>query len=168
MIETERLLLRDVQLDDFESFKKLCSDDQVTKYLDYITFATEEKLKEWVESHVKYNLQVPRHSYNFSIIEKTSGKFVGWIGIGEPSDKTKADLDFGYALMHDCWGKGYATEALRTLIKYCFDNLGVRRIMGDCDSRNIASQRVMEKVGMKLERKVQNGEKEDWVYVIEG
>ncbi|WKZ30941.1 MAG: GNAT family N-acetyltransferase [Candidatus Dojkabacteria bacterium] len=55
-------------------------------------------------------------------------------------------------------GKGYATEALNRLIEFCFSLEGVHKIFGECDKENIASQRIMEKCGMKFEREVEEGD----------
>lgn len=73
-------------------------------------------------------------------------------------------MDFGYAILPEFTDKGYATEALTALISYCFNNLKVKKIFGDCIVTNIASQKVMLKAGLKLfkQEKVKmyfNGEK---------
>ena len=57
----------------------------------------------------------------------------------------------GVALSHDHWGKGFVTEAVKAVIAFLFDTVGYRKIIAGCDARNIGSQKVMEKVGMRRE-----------------
>ena len=76
---------------------------------------------------------------------------IGWIGAGRPRDPARGDQDFGYALDRQTWGRGYATEALRTLVAYLFEHGGARKIVGECVAANPASARVMEKAGLRLE-----------------
>jgi RimJ/RimL family protein N-acetyltransferase len=138
----------------------MCSlslDPEITKFIDYIKFKDVTQVNDWLQSRIKSNSEIPRQSYNLAVVEKSSGNMIGWIGIGEPSDKSTADLDFGYALLREYWGKGYASEALGALITFCFKELKVHKISGDCDSENIGSIKVMEKVGMKFEYDKEDG-----------
>ncbi len=148
---TDRLILRELIEEDLDAMCRLSLDEEVTKFLDYIKFDTREKVAEWLRGKIVYNNERLRHSYNLAITLKATGMVVGWVGIGEPSDKTKADLDFGYAVEKEYWRQGYASEALKALLSFCFSELHVRTIAGDCDSENIASVKVMEKVGMHLD-----------------
>lgn len=151
-IDTPHLTLRDLALDDLSDMCKLCMDPEVTKYLDYIKMKDEAAVKRWLIDKIKHNNENPRHSYNFAITENPSDKMVGWIGIGKTSDKTKGDMDFGYALKKEYWGKGYASEALKAVLEFGLKRLKVGKIVGDCDIRNTASIKVMEKAGMKYEK----------------
>ena len=62
--------------------------------------------------------------------------------------------DFGYALNRQCWGRGYATEAARTVTAWALSLPGVYRVWATCDTENLASVRVLEKTGLVLEGKL--------------
>jgi [ribosomal protein S5]-alanine N-acetyltransferase len=66
-----------------------------------------------------------------------------------PGKEIFGDLDFGYALAQDKWGKGYMTEALDALLTFAFETLSANRIFAECETQNIGSFRVMEKARMK-------------------
>ncbi len=152
-IETERLLLRDIVATDLEKFHAMCTNEKITKYLDYIKTNSLQETKKWIIEKMTWNSQKPRQSYNLTVVEKNTKNFVGWIGIGETDNKDIGDLDFGIALAEKLQGKGYGTEAVKALIDYCFLNLNVLKIVGDCDENNIPSKTMMEKVGMNFEKK---------------
>lgn len=159
-INSERLLLRDLREDDLEAMCKLCLNPKITRYMDYIAKKDRDEVLKWIQEFIKHNNAVPRHSYNLVVVEKESGEMVGWIGIGKPDDKDKGDLDFGYAILEEHQGKGYGTEALNTLIEFCFGLAGVHKIFGECDKENVASQRIMQKCGMRCEREVKEDDGE--------
>ncbi|MEM7537668.1 MAG: GNAT family N-acetyltransferase [Chloroflexota bacterium] len=99
---------------------------------------------------MQHNQQRPREAYNFAIVQQYSNKTIGWIGWGRPSDLSKGDYDFGYALHPAYWGRGYMSEALQAAINYMSDSLGATCVFGECNVDNQASARVMEKAGMQL------------------
>ena len=90
-------------------------------------------------------------------------QILGWLGIGKASEQSLDDFDFGYAILPEYWGQGYATEALTTIIDYAFEQLNAQKIYGECDVENVASMRVMEKAG--LDR--QEADAEEVRFVIE-
>lgn len=151
-INTKRLILRDLVLEDWEIIYDLMQEPETRYYMEgYLRGETEEEAKGWVNEMIGYNSEIPRHSYNLAI--QCNEETIGWIGIGEASSEEKKDLDFGYALKKDFWGQGLMTEALQALIKFCFETMPIKRITGDCETKNLASRRVMEKVGMTLEKR---------------
>lgn len=86
------------------------------------------------------------------MIEKATGDFLGWFHFrpheGDPPDQP----ELGYRLRTSAWGKGYATEGSRALIRKGFTDLDVRRVVASTYQDNLGSRRVMEKSGMKLVR----------------
>jgi [ribosomal protein S5]-alanine N-acetyltransferase len=66
-------------------------------------------------------------------------------------DRENRRVDIGYHMEPSLWGKGYATEAARAIVGWCFDNLNVHRVQADCTEGNIASERVMVKLGFTFE-----------------
>ncbi|MFO7696035.1 MAG: GNAT family N-acetyltransferase [Anaerolineae bacterium] len=147
-IVTDRLILRDVALADEPAMAALRMDPRVTQYNEYILSCTPEEVHAWIASTIDHNSRVPRFSWNLTIVRREDGAILGWIGIGHGSAPERGDLDFGYALLPAYWGQGYAAEALRALLDWCFCHLDIQRIYGECDVRNPRSARVMLKAGM--------------------
>lgn len=166
-IDTPRLILRDFIYDDLNDLCEICLDNEVTKHIDYIRFSNTKEVEKWMTNLIKHNSKKPRESYNLSIIDKKSNILVGWIGIGTPDDPKSADMDFGFAIKKKYWGNGFATEALKYLLEYCFSTLKIQKIVGECDEDNYSSENVMKKVGMKFEKLVFEGKKRKKIYSIE-
>lgn len=165
-IKSKRLILRDLMAQDWELFYNLMKEPETKYYMEgYLKSETEEDAKTWVKERMDYNSEIPRHSYNLAI--ECNCKAVGWIGIGEAESIDKKDLNFGYALKKSWWGQGFATEALQTLLKYCFEILPIKRITGECEMKNLASQKVMQKSGMTLEKIFVENDKETLRFIIE-
>jgi [ribosomal protein S5]-alanine N-acetyltransferase len=120
-----------------------------------------EKVKEflvWAAGYERAN-----SFCRWKIIEKSSGEIIGSCGFARPRETPEIEL--GYLLARESWGKGYATEIARAAADYGFKKLGFREIIALTDVENTASQRVLEKIGF-IERgvKVFNGE-ENLVFI---
>lgn len=165
-IKTQHLILSDLKLSDTDNMFQLASDPDVLKYMDYIQFKTRTDAEKWIQEHTIDNHIAQRPSYSFAITLAETHAFIGWIGIGEASDKTKGDLDFGYAIAKKYWGKGYTTEALSEVIKIGFKKMKAHKIFGQCNIDNKASIAVMKKVGMTFETEFEEGGEKSARYVI--
>jgi ribosomal-protein-alanine N-acetyltransferase len=152
-IDTNRLVLRDLEVSDIHNIFALSQDPEVTKYMDYICFKNLDEARVWVEDKIKYNNQTPRYAYNFSIRLKDSDEFIGWIGIGQAEDKSKGDMDFGYAISKNYWGNGYAPESLKAILETTWKETTANKIFGEARVQNTASIKVMEKSCMQFETK---------------
>ncbi len=150
-IETPRLYLRDIHLIDRKPFFDLGSDPEISYFQTTIRMETEDQAEEWLKGAVFHNNKTPREAYNLAIVLKQNKQWIGWIGMGWPGDETLGDLDFGYAMSKQNWGKGYMKEALRGLIDFSFRELGVNYMFGECEQENSGSARVMEKADLFLE-----------------
>ena len=87
------------------------------------------------------------------MIEKKSGEIIGWTGLKLESKETngfKNYIDLGYRMKPKFWGKGYATESAMAAVRYGFDILGVDKINGAAHADNIASNKVLQKAGLKF------------------
>lgn len=84
--------------------------------------------------------------------ERDTGAFVGWFSL-RPTGATIDEVVIGYRLCRAMWGKGYATEGVRALIARGFGEWGICRVVATTYEKNMASRRVMEKVGMQLVRR---------------
>ena len=145
-IETDRLRLRLPTLDDAEEiFLKYAQDPDVTRYAEWAPHSSIVETKEFIRSCVQ-RLEIgdafPR------VIEiKSDHELIGMIELR--IEKHRAD--FGYVIARAYWGKGYATEALKVVIDLALSHDSVFRVWAVCDVENIASARVMEKVGLERE-----------------
>ena len=77
---------------------------------------------------------------------RDNGDFVGWFALKYIPGT--AEVEVGYRLRYGAWGSGFATEGARELVRYGFDDLGLHRIIGVTHPSNVASQRVLEKIGL--------------------
>ncbi|MEU4689771.1 GNAT family N-acetyltransferase [Actinoplanes sp. NPDC023714] len=80
-------------------------------------------------------------------------------GMGQPGVPPRTEGDLGYVFDPAHGGRGYATEAVTAMVAYAFDRLGVRRITAGCYADNLASVRILEKIGMRRE---QHGVEDSW------
>ena len=148
-IETKRLLLRRLTVEDTDSaFKNWTSDKEVTKYLEWPTHEnislTKGIIEMWVKNYSKNNF------YQWGIILKDMNELIGTISVVNNNDKVKM-VEMGYCIGKQWWNKGITSEALTALIKFFFEEVGINRIQAWHDTKNISSRKVMEKCGMIYE-----------------
>ncbi len=143
---TRRLILRDFTPDDFEAVHAYGSDLLVVQHMTFgpnDMHETREFLnKADAEQHIE-----PRNDYTLGIELKENGKLIGGCGIYK-SKGTHSRAFIGFLLNREYWGKGYATEAARELVRFGFDELKLHRIFARVFPENAASIRVLEKCGM--------------------
>jgi RimJ/RimL family protein N-acetyltransferase len=84
--------------------------------------------------------------------ELLGGGFLGWLSLQPPPDGGTAELDLGYRLRRSAWGRGYATEGARALVRTAFGVLGAQRVFAQTMAVNLRSRRVMEKAGLRYLR----------------
>ncbi len=145
IIETARLVLRQFEPGEGQLIYTLNEDPEITRYtgdpvrdLDH----AEEILREVIlPQYTLYN-----HG-RWAVHTKPGMEFIGWCGLKYRPELDEIDL--GYRFMKQAWGKGYATEAAMASVRYGFEKLGLRRIVGRAMPENIASIKVLEKCGMR-------------------
>ena len=150
--ESERLMFRPWTVDDAEECFALSSDERVGPMCGWLPHKNVEETKAILEG-------VLINDHTFCIIEKSSGKIVGNMGIeyvyseGEGGKKVRVEdeRELGFWLGHPYWNKGYMTEAVKATIDYCFNELGMNRLLCGHFDYNHASARVQEKCGFKFE-----------------
>jgi [ribosomal protein S5]-alanine N-acetyltransferase len=146
---TERLRLREFFGKDHEAVHRYASDPEVTRYVDWgpnDLKATEVFLFEARRSAATY----PRSRFVLAIVRRDLNELIGSVELlltGEQGDQGT----LGYVLARRSWGNGYATEAATALLRYGFDELGLRTISATCDPDNTASAAVLAKIGMRQE-----------------
>lgn len=146
-ILTERLKLRLTELSDLNSVHNLHSlpetDAFNTRGIPESIDETESVIKDWVAEN-----ELPQiKNYTFTIETKLEEKFIGLFGLKLGNKKYKRG-EVWYTIHPDHWKKGYATESLKSIINFGFENLKLHRIEAGCAVDNIGSIKVLEKVGM--------------------
>ncbi|MBW3584991.1 MAG: GNAT family N-acetyltransferase [Cyanobacteria bacterium 0813] len=147
-IETERLLLRKITLNDASDMFEYASNPEVSQYTMWSTHTSIEDTKYFLQSLTK--MYKRRELVDWGIVHKAEKKFIGTCGFVEWS-MTHSRAEIGYALSRRYWGEGYMSEAVNAVIEFGFREMSLNRIMGRCEVHNIASALVMEKVGMQME-----------------
>lgn len=150
-LATERLALRRFSADDAELLIELDSDPEVMRYLTGGEPTAPEEVRERVLPGILAGYERWDGEFGvFAAHERDSGAFVGWFCLRpEPGGPTD-DVELGYRLRQEAWGKGYATEGSRALLGKAFTELDVRLVWGATMQVNLASQKVMEKLEMTL------------------
>ncbi|WP_394233874.1 GNAT family N-acetyltransferase [Niallia oryzisoli] len=149
VLETERLLLRRIALEDLDDLFEIFSNPEITHHMTWdVTKTKEETLNHFVK--VVMDRHEKGQSVDWAIVHKESNKVIGNCAFIAWSEK-HSRAEVGYVLNKQYWGRGYAAEALQGLIRFGFEVIGLNRIEGGCDRDNIGSENVMRKVGMKLE-----------------
>lgn len=148
VLETERLLLRKITLDDVEDIFFYGSNEEVSKYVTWDTHRTLTDAKEFVQfvlNQYENNKVSP-----WGIEYKGNGRLIGTIDFVSWQPKHNS-AEIGYVISPDYWGKGIATEAAKKVIEFGFEQMDLVRIQARCFIKNIGSSRVMEKAGMSYE-----------------
>jgi ribosomal-protein-alanine N-acetyltransferase len=145
MLETERLILRHFEDDDIEAIYAMRSDEDVMRFIREPQNRNESA--NWVKL---VSSRWEREQIGFcAIIEKSSGEFSGWCGLWQL--KETGEIEIGYAVAKEFWGKGLATEAAIRFLDYGFEKLEPEKIVAVAQPENAASRRVMEKLGMSYD-----------------
>lgn len=148
VFETERILLRKLDMDDLEEYFNFASDPLVSERTLWDRHKSTEDTRVFLEK-VKQSVE-EKSAYRWAIIYKPDQKLIGRVGFVY-LDEIHSCTEIGYALSSRYWGKGLATEALQQVIKYGFCHMKINRIEGKCNVDNRSSARVMKKVGMQQE-----------------
>jgi len=144
--ETERLILRQWQESDIAPFAEMNSDSEVMKYFPK-TLSFDETLEMY--DRCKGN----KNGFGlYPLIEKISGKFIGFVGLNIPSYMPDC-VEIGWRLRKEFWGKGYATEAAKKWLEIGFGEYGLDEIISFTAKQNIKSQEVMKRIGMNRDEK---------------
>ena len=147
IIKTERLVLRPLTLDDMPTVHEYASDLDTTKYMIYLPNKTLDKTTSFVHLAIlELEKDYPLY-YEFAVT--TCGSHIGTVSVY--LDEQRREGEFGWVLNKKYCGKGYATEAVLALKDFAINYLKLEKIVARCDSRNIPSQRVMQKMGLKLQ-----------------
>jgi [ribosomal protein S5]-alanine N-acetyltransferase len=152
ILETERLALRRLEMNDLEALHALYSDEETRQYFPEKTLRfdqTKQELEWFLNGH-------PSHAELglWATIHKPTGRFIGRCGLLPWTIEERPEVEIAYLLDKAVWNQGLATEVARAILEYGFRHLNLSRLICLIDPENSASRRVAEKIGMELERKV--------------
>ena len=147
LLTTERLILRDFVQSDCEAVLAYQQDPLYLRYNEW-TSRTAEDVRQFVQVFLDHQKQVPRIKFQFAVTLKPTGQLIGNCGVRRDSAQAQ-EADMGYELDPRHWGRGYATEAARTVMDFGFSQMNLRRISAWCVADNVGSARVLEKLGMQ-------------------
>lgn len=149
-IQTARLTLRPLTADDLDDVHAYSSRPDVTRYL-YWDARDLDETREALERYSRHTaLDGEGDGLVLGVVPRDVGRVVGQVNLQWTSEEDRQG-EIGFVLNPDHHGRGYATEATHVMLRIGFEDLGLHRIVGRCDGRNLASARVMERLGMRLE-----------------
>lgn len=149
ILETDRLVLRELNLEDADSFYNLNLNPNVIKYTGDSAFADVDEAATFLANYKDYEL----NNYGrWAVINKSTGKFIGWCGL--KLNRATNETDIGFRFFENEWNKGYATESAEACLHYGFETLQIKCIIGRAMNENIASIKVLEKIGLRYEKDI--------------
>jgi len=151
-LQTDRLIIRDHVSDDINDYYALFSNKEAMYYLPKSYLETIDAAQKQLDMIIQESTRDDRQRYFFCIINKENGLYMGEVGYSIIADTPVGKLvGIGYFLLPEYWAKGFASEAMKEVIRFAFEENNVFRIEAGCMKENIGSEKVMVKSGMVKE-----------------
>lgn len=148
--ETARLVLRRLTEADAELLVELDGDPEVMRYITGGVPTPRHRVETSVlPAMLRCYDEYPGFG-PFAAARREDGEPVGWVMLAPDADSPPGEAELGYRLRRAAWGKGYATEGSRALLRYGFAERGLRAVYAETMTVNARSRRVLEKLGMRL------------------
>ena len=149
MLQSDRLLLRPMTAEDTEPLLAIFTDPLVMASFGGTLF-DRPQMEQWVARNLAHQ---DEYGYGlFTIVRRADGEVIGDCGLEHMEIGGTPEVELGYDLRSDCWGRGLATEAASLVRDHAFGPLGIGRLISLIRTGNAASCRVAEKIGMRHER----------------
>jgi len=146
ILETERLILRLPEAEDFDAWAAFSADEEAMRYLG----GAQERAVAWRGMCTMTGAWTVRGFSMFSVVEKATGRWVGRLGPWQPEGWPGTEV--GWGLARDVWGRGYATEGATAAMDYAFDVLGWTEAVHTIEPANTGSQAVARRLGSTILR----------------
>ncbi|SDP82472.1 GNAT family N-acetyltransferase [Clostridium gasigenes] len=140
ILETERLIIRRFSAEDWKDLYEYLSQKSVVKYEPYDVYNEDASKEEAI-----YRSQ---NDAFWAVCLKENNKLIGNVYFQQQGSKEFLTWEIGYVFNPAYYGKGYATEACKRVLKYGFEQLGAHRIIGKCNPENTPSSRLLERLLM--------------------
>ena len=155
-IETKRLILRNYTVDDLEDYWEFVQMEDVGPRCGWLAYTDKQKAKERL-----YEVEV-KNPMQFAIELKDEHKVIGSIEVMEtkqeryPNSDLSNSKEIGFLLSKNYWGHGYMPEALKAILNYVFENLGIETLFISHAEKNVNSAKVQDKIGFKVVGRVKD------------
>ena len=146
---TARLLLRPFVGSDFDALRAIDADPEGLRYRSRSEI-TPAQTREFLAQATAQAAEKPRQQYALAVVLRAGERLIGQVGL-TISNSQYDEAFIWYSINRADWGQGYATEAAGRLLRFGFEAAGLRRIFAECHPANLASARVLEKIGMTRE-----------------
>ena len=150
ILQTERLLLREILDTDLEGMFALDNNPNVHRYLGKNPILTIDKSQEYInnirEQYVAHGIG------RYAVILKETNQFIGWCGIKYITEPENGHVNFheiGYRFIEDYWGKGYGYESAKAWLDYGFNTMNIKTIYASAHIDNKGSRHILENLGMQ-------------------
>lgn len=146
ILETDRLVLRTFAITDLDAQAAIDQDPKVCEFLPAVgtRAATEAGIQRIIQHQEQKGFSL------YAVELKSNHEMIGWIGLITPSFEAHFTpaIEIGWRLASKHWNKGYATEGAKAILDYAFNTLGLNEVVSFTAINNLASRRVMEKIGL--------------------
>jgi ribosomal-protein-alanine N-acetyltransferase len=161
ILETERLILREINHEDLEDLLQIWGDEEAMRL--FPKTLDREEMAAWIDRNLTRYEQTG-HGI-LAVILKSEGTFIGDCGLVIQDVDGVEELEVGYHFNKKYWGQGLAAEAARGCMAFAFDRLNRRRIISMIRPENLSSRRVAERNGLKIEKEIFWRGYQHYVYV---
>lgn len=159
LFESKRCVINTFQKSDYADVKKLYVDCEVRKFLGGV------RQEDSIEASLDEMLKISDDSFYWAVREKHTDNFIGLVSLDPHHDG--AYLEVSYQFLPNWWGRGYATEVVQLIIDYGLSGLNLPKIVAETQTVNTSSCKLLERIGMKLERTISRFGAEQAIYSIE-
>jgi [ribosomal protein S5]-alanine N-acetyltransferase len=149
VLRSPRLLLRDFTLEDWQDVHAYASRPEVCRFQAWGPNTPEES-RAYVEGVVALAQARPRTGFHLAVVFPSTGTVIGAGGLDIRSQRFRIG-EISYIIHPEYWKRGFATEVAHTLLTLGFTSLSLHRICATCAPRNLASEHVLQKLGMRYE-----------------
>ncbi|QKT07375.1 GNAT family N-acetyltransferase [Gordonia sp. X0973] len=148
IIDTARLWLRPVLLDDAPAMVALDADPRVMRFVNGGSPTPRAQIVDWTIPRAR--AEYTAHGTGIrTLILKDTAEFAGWIELRRPRHSSRTELELSYRLPHHLWGRGLATEAAIAILRAAFTEHRAQRVFAGTSPQNAASRKVLQKIGMR-------------------
>ena len=162
IVETNRLILREFNINDAENFYRLNLNPNVIQYTGNSAFKNIEEAQFFLENYKDY---LENGFGRWAVIEKSTQLFLGWCGL--KYDTFSNETDIGFRFFEEYWNNGFASESAKACLDYGFEKINLKTIIGRAMAENIASIKVLEKIGLQFEKEFDFNGNKGVIYKIE-
>ncbi|WP_405098722.1 GNAT family N-acetyltransferase [Oceanobacillus sp. FSL H7-0719] len=158
MFETKRCFISTLQKSDCVDVRELFINQKVRKFLGGI------RQKDSIKAVLDEMLHPGDDSFYWAVREKHTDQFIGLVSLNPHHDSIY--LEVSYQFLPNWWGKGYATEVIQLIIIFALNELSLSKVVAETQTANTSSCRLLERLGMKLEKTIKRFGAEQAIYSI--